>query len=83
MRDAEEVSEMDKKQMKYPEQNLVSTGGGSKVGYRTYSSEATAKECSEIAEHNAEIQEAKGYDFGYQCPGEVYKTDNGWVVTIP
>ncbi len=74
---------MERKWMKYPEQDLVSTRGGMKVGFRTYSSELTANECAEAAANNAMIKLDQGYDFGYSSPSAIRKTEAGWQVTIP
>jgi hypothetical protein len=70
--------------IKYPETDLVSTRGGSKVGFRTYSSKIVAMECCVAAENNATIRENQGHDFGYMWPGEMRETPEGfWEVTIP
>jgi hypothetical protein len=75
---------MEREFMNYPKDNLVSTRGGIKVGFRTYSSEATANECAEAAANNAIIRLEEGYDFGYMWPSEIRKTDQGFYeVTIP
>lgn len=61
--------------MQYP----VPQGGrsGCKVSWNWYDSEEDAKACSKAAIHNAEIQWAAGYDFGYQSPGSILKMENG------
>jgi hypothetical protein len=74
---------MERKWIKYPEQDLVSTRGGMKVGFRTYSSEATANECAAAAENNRDIKLDQGHDFGYMWPGEITQDGDLWEVTIP
>lgn len=70
--------------IQYPENNLVSERSGCKVGWRTYSDQATADECAAAADNNAWIQWEAGYDFGYQSPGMVRVTSDGnYEVTIP
>lgn len=67
---------------KYPKE--IRQESGSKIGWLYYKSKAKALEASEIAKHNAEIKTAKGFDFGYQSPGDVRECENGdFVVIIP
>lgn len=56
---------------------------GCKVSWYSYATLEEAKECSEAAISNARIKSYQGYDFGYQCPGDISKSDNGWEVCIP
>lgn len=68
--------------MKYPKP--VSQRSGCKVSWHTYDDRAKAEECAIAAKHNAEIAEAQGYDFGYQCPGSIdTKADGTFEVTLP
>lgn len=50
---------------------------GIKVSWYYYESEDDAKLASEAAKHNAQIQWAQGYDFGYQSPGYITKYKEG------
>lgn len=66
----------------YPE--AVNQVTGCKVGWRFYRDEDLAKTCSEAARHNAKIQQAAGYDFGYCSPGSIERTNDGmFKVCIP
>lgn len=42
---------------------------GCKVCWYYYRTEAEAQAASKVAKHNARIDAAAGYDFGYQSPG--------------
>lgn len=65
----------------YPSaQGVVS---GCKVEWYTYTSLTDAKEAAAVALHNARILEAHGYDWGFQMPGEIHKTNDGYEVVIP
>jgi hypothetical protein len=44
---------------------------GMKVSWNYYKTLAEAELCSLAAKHNAQIQLAAGYDFGYQSPGSI------------
>jgi hypothetical protein len=44
---------------------------GCKVSWRYYTDRALADEASVAARHNAKIDAAQGYDFGYCSPGTV------------
>jgi hypothetical protein len=46
---------------------------GIKVCWYYYKTEEEAIAASEVAKHNARIDEAAGYDFGYQMPGSILK----------
>lgn len=50
---------------------LIRTDSGCKVGWETYDNEAEAKARGERARAEARDMARRGYDFGYQCPGEV------------
>ena len=62
---------------------------GCKVAWHYYDNKEDAIEAGKIAEYNAEILEAQGYDFGFQCPGKVeapesvYNESVYWKVTMP
>ncbi len=45
------------------------TEGGCKVGWSFYRDENVAKKAAEVAKHNAMLDSARGYDFGFQTPG--------------
>lgn len=66
----------------YPEENLIDERSGFKVGWRTYSVEASADECAYAAMVNGVIKAMQGFDFGYQYPAFVKQVDNGWEVTV-
>ena len=75
---------MSKRQwIKYPEENLVRTRSGIKVGWRIYSDRDTAEICAEAAANNAMIQLDGGYDFGYQYPSSISEVQDGFEVCIP
>jgi hypothetical protein len=71
----------------YPE--AVENDCGCKVGWLFFDNEEDAKACGIAAEHNANILESQGYDFGFQSPGEVlapnsvHNQSSLWKVTIP
>jgi hypothetical protein len=60
---------------------------GCKVGWYTYLDEGLAKKAAEVAKRLAKHRWEQGYDFGYQCPGEIRKTNldgqPAWTVTVP
>jgi hypothetical protein len=68
--------------MPYPS-NYVALRSGSKVGWRTYATREDAEACAKAARHNARIQEEYGFDFGFQCPGEIREVAAGFEVTLP
>lgn len=47
--------------------------GGCKVCWYTYATEAEAIAASLVARHNAAIDAAAGYDFGFQSPGAIHE----------
>ena len=53
----------------YPEP--IGTKCGCKVSWNFYTDVEKAEECAKAATHNAEIDAAQGYDFGYQMPGSI------------
>lgn len=71
------------------------TRSGCKVSWLYYSNEADAREAAEAAKVNARLDEAMGYDFGFQSPGtyfqvgavpltgEYAKFNGMWEVCIP
>lgn len=62
---------MDRKYMPMPD--YVAIRSGMKVCWYYYATEEEAAAASKIAKHNAAIDEAAGYDFGYQMPGSIRK----------
>lgn len=69
--------------MSYSDDDLVRIDQGFKVGWRIYASEASAKLCAIAADNNREIKASRGFDFGYQWPGDIRPVNDGWCVTIP
>jgi hypothetical protein len=67
--------------MQYPEADRIETG--IKVSWYIYKDRAIAEEAAKAAEHNAVIQSMRGFDFGYQSPGDIRKVEDGFKVTIP
>ena len=51
--------------------------GGCKVSWNYYATEAEAQACAAAARHNARIDAAAGYDFGYQTPGAICAPGQG------
>jgi hypothetical protein len=68
--------------MTYPES--IAASNGCKVSWRTYETRAEAETCALAAKHNARLDEALGYDFGFATPGEIKETKDGlFEVTTP
>jgi hypothetical protein len=68
--------------MEYPSADDYRSG--IKVGWRTYKTREEADRCATAAKHNAIIDRAAGYDFGYNMPGTVEATADGrFEVCIP
>lgn len=61
--------------MDYPDSKLYR--GGCKVAWHYYAAESDAKECAKAAMHNAKLQAADGYDFGYCSPGSIRLMEAG------
>lgn len=61
--------------MQYPPTDVYRSG--CKVGWRYYKDSADAKKCSTAAAHNAELDAAEGYDFGFCAPGSIVKIEEG------
>lgn len=62
---------------------LIKTESGCKVGWEIYDDEAEARARGRQAEVRMRDMESRGYDFGYQVPGEVRETADGtWIVTV-
>jgi hypothetical protein len=62
----------------------VSTRAGAKVGWYTYNTHEEALHASVVAEEVAARMWIRGYDFGYQIPGEVTKNSDGtYTVVVP
>jgi hypothetical protein len=57
------------KHVEYPESDGYRDG--CKVCWRYYTDKAKADECAKAARLNAEIDAARGYDFGYNAPGTI------------
>lgn len=66
----------------YPN-DYVTWKSGCKVGWITYKSKKLANQASKIARFNAQYLWNQGFDFGYASPGQIVKTEKGWMVTIP
>lgn len=69
----------------YPKGHIYRESGA-KVGWLTYADRATAEQCAAAARHNARIQEALGFDFGYCAPGDIEERPvggSGFRVCIP
>lgn len=60
-----------------------STRSGCKVGWNVYDTIEDAELCSRWAQEEAQIKSDMGYDFGYQVPGSVRATSDGFEVVIP
>ena len=68
--------------MSYPVQD--GTRVGCKVSWYIYAEREDAEKASKAAKHNAVVQEAFGYDFGYCAPGSIAKLADGrFEVCIP
>jgi len=48
---------------------------GMKVSWNYYKDREAAEACAAAAKHNAQIQLARGYDFGYCGPGSIVQID--------
>ena len=57
-----------------PDQTRV----GCKVSWYYYRNRRAAEVAATAAKHNARVQEALGYDFGYCSPGSIEKAGKGW-----
>lgn len=64
-------SKIETKYLPYPEP--VTSRSGCKVSWNYYVTEDDANACSKAAIHNAKLDRAQGYDFGYCAPGQVVK----------
>lgn len=63
---------------------MVRQRGGCKVGWNTYDDRAEANAAAKQAVERAAAMAAEGYDFGYQCPGEIRVNQDGtFTVTVP
>ena len=56
---------------------------GCKVEWRWYRTLKSAKKAAAEARKEAITQAARGYDFGYQTPGSISKTERGYCVVFP
>lgn len=73
---------MEKAYKPYPKH--VSIRNGCKVSWLRFADRGTAEKAAEAAKHNAEIDWARGYDFGYMMPGSIeQKSDGTYEVCIP
>lgn len=73
-------------QNKYPKPDAIRCG--CKVSWNYYRDKSDAKRAAVIAKTEAARLAAEGYDFGFQCPGEIRKIDAGefagmHAVTLP
>lgn len=65
---------MPKAKSKYlPQPKYDNIRVGCKVSWLYFKDEAAARAAVPIAKHNAALDEAAGYDFGYQSPGSIRK----------
>ena len=66
----------------YPEPQKKEVGN--KVCWYTYDKIEDAEKASRIAKEEAIEVASMGYDFGYCCPSEIRKNDDGtFTVTLP
>lgn len=62
----------------------LSTRSGCKVGWEYYATLDEAKLAAALAVEKASAMEAKGYDWGYQCPGAIRPMlDGTYEVCVP
>ena len=61
--------------MPYPKEDDFR--GGCKVSWLIYKDRKKAEEAAKAAKHNARIDAARGYDFGFQCPGSIDELEDG------
>lgn len=70
------------KHLPYPKED--DSRCGCKVSWYIYKDRAAAEEAAKAAKHNARIDAARGYDFGFQSPGSISKLEDGrFEVCIP
>lgn len=69
------------KYLPYPEPTRMEHG--CRVSWYSYDNEADAEAAAEAAEHNADIDERMGFDFGMVIPGQIRKEENEFIVCIP
>jgi len=60
----------------------VSQRGGCKVRWETFATREQAETVARWAETEAEIKFRQGYDAGYQSPGSIRQTADGFEVCI-
>ena len=60
---------------KLPEHTVKAVG--CKVEWLSFKNLKDAKKASKIALHNAAIDASHGFDFGFCCPGDIVKEDDG------
>ena len=65
---------------KYPEP--LSLECGCKVMWRKYATKQEAEEASKIARKEGTHQSYQGYDFGYLCPGDISKNEDGTYTVV-
>jgi len=61
----------------------VSTRSGCKVSWETYAEKADAEKRAKYAKEEAEFVSLLGFDFGFQSPGTITATKDGWEVCLP
>lgn len=69
---------------------LISTDSGCRVGWETYDDKTEAEARAVTARASAREMAGRGYDFGFQVPGEIVQRRDldqqpvdEWVVTVP
>jgi hypothetical protein len=61
----------------------ISKRSGGKLGWSMYATRPEAERAAEIARHNARLDEAQGYDWGFCTPGEITARPGGFEVSHP
>lgn len=56
---------------------------GCKVSWETFRTLREARVRAKSARKQANALELKGFDWGFQSPGQIRKVDNGYEVTCP
>lgn len=69
------------KTMGYPD--ALNCRVGCKVSWLLYATREEAEKAGVAANHNAEIDERNGYDFGFCVPGAITQVEGGFEVCIP
>ena len=61
----------------------INTRTGCRVAWKTYLTIEDAELAAKHARLLAHIMAQRGYEWGYQCPGDIEATNDGYVVTWP